>query len=55
MFRVLECQLHDMDEGTLVEEFHTRWEAEKYVDNNEEHANDFGYTLFIEGDDDEEV
>ena len=53
MIKVMECQLHDMDEGTVVAEFTTRWEAEQYVDNNEEHANEFGYALLIEGDDDE--
>jgi len=49
MFRVVESCLHAMDESDLVEEFTTLWEAQKYVDDNEEHANEFGYCLFIEG------
>ena len=50
-FRVLECNLHDETEGTVVAVVETRWEAEQYVDFNEERANEGGYCLFIEGED----
>ena len=50
-FKVIECNLHDETEGTVVAVVETRWEAEQYVDLNEERANEGGYCLFIEGED----
>ncbi len=52
-FKILECNLFDMDQGTIVATRDTHWEAEQYVDENEKHANEGGYCLFIEEEDNE--
>jgi len=47
-FRVVEGTLHDMNHYDFVADFDTMWEAQKYVDENDDRAFDSGYCLFIE-------
>ena len=48
MFKVFESNLYDMDRAKVVAEFHTQWEADEYIGENEERSKGFGYSLFIE-------
>lgn len=46
-FTVDEVNLFEEDASTCIGRFETRWEAEAFVDENEDHYCDGGYALFI--------